>query len=1004
MLTRGGLIGTLALATWLTTGTTVWALCGGDCNGDGRVTVSELIRAVNLSLGQGVYRLCAPADANADRDVSIDELVAAVDNSLVACPETVSIYRAPETQAAAGPLADGDGVLPNGRRVAPAGEQVPLDTFPLNLAFTPDGSQLLITNDGWGNQEGQRGLQLVDLATRRSTRVEVPHYFGLAVAPDGQRVFVSDGDSGSIYALRLQDGILTREPQPLATLTGSYPTGLTLSPDGAHLYVVGLTDNSFHSIDVANGTVHTADTPIGNFPYTVITSADGTRAFVSSWGINNSNPLSELIAPIPPLDPNADTRSSIARVDLSQPEAPHLVGYTPIARSLSIDTMAVFGGSHPSAMALSPDGRFLYVTATNLDLLVVLDAETLALVQEVPLNPFESGPLRDQLQGLYPNALVVRGDGRRVYIADAGINAVQVVDVDPSGPSFTPAGFIPVGWFPSALALRDGTLYVANAKGAGIGPNGGDLIDINDETFSDTPYYIGRLVKGSLSIIENVDAFDLAGGTTQVQALNGLGPVQVRWADGAPGPGEVERGNPVPIEFGSGPSDQIKYVVFILKENRTYDQVFGDVPEGNGDPSLLLFGEGVTPNHHALAREFAMGDNFFCDAEVSIPGHEWTDQANSTDFTEKLWPRNYNGNLSSLIVQFGQEGFAKHGYLFESLQRQDVPYRVYGETFHFLTRYVTGVEGAGAASIYPTILKAFGGNAANVLLGLANLLNGDIAALERAGVDVETLRTQVWPNIMLDYPSNILANRTDAERAQLFLSELAQFEQSGTLPNFLFLWVPNDHTFGAAPNMPTPDSAVGDNDDGLGKIVEGLTHSRFWPQMAIFVSEDDAQDGQDHVSAHRSLSLVISPYVKRGYISNVHHSNVSMLKTMELLLGIAPLSEYDRAATDMRDYFTRTPDLTPYAARPRQVSARLNLEPEEAPNRYLQRAAELSEDLNLSLYDEAGEDMPRVLLLAHAGDALELRRMRAAQLAVLLVLTMIAGGVLIGRRHTLPAA
>src|SRR4029453_15301551 len=409
----------------------------------------------------------------------------------------------------------------------------------------------------------------------------------------------------------------------------------------------------------------------------------------------------------------------------------------------------------------------------------------------------------------------------------------------------------------------------------------------------------------------------------------------------APKGGEVLRGYPVPIDFGSGPSEQIKHVVFILKENRTYDQVFGDVAEGNGDPSLVLFGEGVTPNHHALAREFAMGDNFFCDGEVSIPGHEWTDQANTTDFTEKLWPRNYNGNLSSLVVQFGQEGFAKHGYIFESLQRQNVSYRVWGETFHFLTRYVAGIDGGGPASLDPIILEGFGGSVGQVLGGLANLLNGDIAALEAAGADVDLLRT-AWPNIMIDYPSNILANRTDVERSQLFLSELAQFEQSGELPSFLFLWLPNDHTFGVAPNMPTPDSAVADNDDGLGRIVDGLSHSRFWPNMAIFVSEDDAQDGQDHVSAHRTISLVISPYVKRGYVSGVHHSNVSMLKTMELLLGVSPLTQYDRGATDMRDYFVAEPDVTPYTARPAQVAARMNPEPEDAPNRYLRQAPEVA--------------------------------------------------------------
>ena len=989
------------------------ALCRGDCNGDGRVGINELIRAVSIAGGEGVYRSCAPVDTNGDGEVSIDELMGAVGVALSACAETVSVYRAPELVApagprqtagpgqTAGPALAGVGVLPNGRTVAPLGAQVSLDTFPLNLAFAKDGNTLLLTNDGWGDEEGERGLQVVDLATRQSTRVEVPHFFGLAVAPGGDRVFVADGDSSKIYALRFENGALVREQNPLASIKG-YPTGMAVSPDGSHLYVVGLTDNAFHSIDLATGDAHTADSSVGNFPYTLLLSPDGRRAFVSSWGVNNGTPASELVPPLPPLDPNGDTRSSIAQVDLTDPDAPRLLGYTPIARSLSVDSRTIFGGSHPSAMALSPDGALLYVTATNVDLLVVLDAATMALVAEVPLNTFENGPLPQQLQGFYPNAIAVRPDGRRLYVADAGINAVQVIDVDPAAQTFTPAGFIPVGWFPSALGLGgDGTLYVANAKGAGVGPNGAELIDINDQNFGSTPYYIGRLVKGSLSIIANVDAVDLAAGTGAVRQMNGLAPVDVHWVDAAPATaGEVERGLPLPIEFGSGPSDQIKHVVFILKENRTYDQVFGDLPVGNGDPRLVLFGENITPNHHALAREYAMGDNFFCDGEVSIPGHEWTDQGNTTDFTEKLWPRNYNGNLSSLVVQFGQEGFAKNGYLFEALERQGVSYRVYGETFYYLTRYVAGINGGGTQSLYPIILDAFGGTVGAVLGGIVNLIMlADIPALEATGVKLDVLRTQVWPNIMLEYPANILADRTDAERAQLFLSELQQFEQRGDLPSFIFIWLPNDHTFGAAPNMPTPNSAVADNDDGLGKIIDGLTHSSFWPQMAIFVSEDDAQDAQDHVSAHRTISLAISPYVKRGYISHVHHSNVSMLKTMELLLGVQPLTQYDRAATDMRDYFTSQPDLTPYAALPRQAAVRVNPEPEEAANPYLRQAAELSEDLNLSTYDEAGENLGRVLWLVHAGDQLERSKMLWAQAAVLLVCGMIAAGLVIGRRY-----
>jgi DNA-binding beta-propeller fold protein YncE len=977
-------------------------LCRGDCNGNGLVTIDELVRSVNVALEAAPYRLCPPADTDGNGQIEINELMGAVNTALGGCPATVSAYRAPELSAPAGPGENGEGVLPNGRILRPAGTQVTLETFPLNLALTPDGRYLLVTNDGWGNEEGERGLQIVDTATNEVRRTDVEHFFGLAVAPSGDRVFVSDGDTNRIEALRIEDGGLVREADPLAVLpNGTYPTGLAASPDGSYLYAVGLLDNSLWSIDLATGAAQKSDDQIGNFPYTILLSADGSRAYVSSWGINNGNNAGALIAPLPVSDPNAETRSSVAEVDLSDPAAPHLVRYAPIARSVGVDDREVFGGSHPSAMRLSPDGSLLYVTASNVDLLVVLDTASMETIAEVPLDVFEDAPLPQRLQGLYPNALAVSADGSRVYVADAGINAVQVVDADPAARRFTPAGFIPVGWFPSALALSAaGTLYVANAKGDGIGANAAELIDINDISFNDTPYYIGRLMKGSLSVVGDVAAYDATGGRAQVEAANGLAPVDLRWVDGDPGPGEVRRGNPVPIDFGSGPSDAIRHVVFILKENRTYDQVFGDLAAGNGDPELTLFGEDVTPNHHALARQFALGDNFYADGEVSIPGHEWTDQGNSTDFTEKLWPRNYHGTIGDAIVEYGQEGFAKSGYLFPALQAAGISYRVYGEAFAYLSTFEAGVDGAGVPSSLALAVDIFG-SPVSFVVALPSLLNGDVAALEKRGVDVDRVRTELFPHIMIDYPSNILSNVTDVHRAELFEGELASFERSGRMPSFLFLWLCNDHTFGAKPHMPTPDSAVADNDAGLGMIVDALSHSSFWPHTAIFVTEDDAQDGQDHVSANRTIGMVISPWARHGYVSPVHHSNLSMLKTIGLLLGMPPRSQFDRYATDMRDYFTTEPDLAPYSARPASVAALTNPEPAQAANSYLRRAAAISESLNLATYDEAGEDLSRVLWLVHVGERFEAERRWAVVGAVLLLFAaLIAGGFAVGRRRS----
>ena len=977
------------------------ALCPGDCNGDGITTVDEIIRGVNLALGSGVYRTCPPVDVDGDSQVTVNELVLSVGQALNGCPASVAVYRAPELSAPAGPLDNGKGVLPSGRRIAPAGVQIPTETLPLNLALTADGRSLLVTNDGSDRSDGKQYVQVVDTQSLSVAKTPVPHFFGLAVNAGGDRVFVgSDNDSGPdrVDALDLSAGTLTLESQPVALFPdATFPSGLALSPDGTHLYALGMRGNNFMSIELASGTVHAADAKVGKLPFQVVVSPDGTRAYASSWGINGGagSPGDTIPAPLPPLDPNGVQRSSVAVVDLSNPDAPHFVRYVPIGRSVKIDNKVVYGGSHPSAMRLSPDGALLYVAASNVDLLEVIDTATFK-VTDVPLNVFNPGPLPQQPVGLDPNALAVSPDGHRVYVADAGINAVQVIDVDPVARTFTPAGFIPSGWFPTALALSaDGTrLYVANGKGNGVGPNGG-------AGFPDVPsHYIGALLKGSVSVIDNVDQYDLQAGTEQVVANNGFTATDVQWVDGAPADGQVQRGNPVPIEFGSGPSDLIKYVVFIFKENRTYDQLLATLPGGNGDATLMEYGEDVTPNTRALATEFATGDNFFNDGEVSETGHDWADQANCTDFMEKMWPPNYDRNLPSDVLDYGQERFAKGGFIFQSLEQQGIPFRVYGETMGLLSRFAAGINGGGVGSLVFPVTTAFHGFP--TIDDIYTIVNGNIDSL-RPRVDVDLLSTTVWPNQMLTFPMNILSSFMDTQRAELFKGELGQFSASGTLPNFLFIWLPNDHTFGASHTDPTPRSAVADNDAGTGMVIDALTHSPFWPHMAIFVTEDDPQGGQDHVSAHRTIDLVVSPYVKRGYIAHAHHSSMSMTKTMELLLGAQPLTQFDRYATDMRDYFTSTPDLTAYTARPRTFPPETNPSAAAAPNRYLRRAAQLSAGLNLSKVDEDGDDMARILSLVHIGQRVERQKVRAVEITLAGLVGLLAAAAVFGRRRAAAA-
>jgi DNA-binding beta-propeller fold protein YncE len=911
----------------------------------------------------------------------------------VSPPQAVWRYRAPALTEPSGPRPDGLGVLPNGRIVRPSGRATTVETLPLNLRVGSSG-HIFVTNDGNGTEDSDRYLQAIDPHTLEVRRVAADHFFGLAVSPDGQHVYTSYGPGDRVDAFAFDGTTLTPVAGGSITFPAkTFPTGIDISADGTTLYAVGLLSNTFWRVDLGSGMVQQASAKIGDLPYTVVAARDGRRAYVSSWGINNGNPGSIIPAPLPPTDPNNPARSSVAVLDTSTSGPPTLVTYVPIARSQKVDPRNnIFGGSHPSAMALSPDGALLYVTATNLDLLAVVDTATNQTVAEIDLNVFQ-----DNLQGLYPDALAVSADGKRIYVADAGINAVQVIDVDPGARTFTPHGFIPTGWYPSALGLRaDGaTLYVASAKGLSVGGNGAQLVDISTQSMSDTPYYIGHIIKGMVSAVD-LGGVDLDAGTTAVRANNGFDP---RSED----TGQVDADNPVPVDFGGGPSAQIKYVVYILKENRTYDQVLGDLPIGNGEPRLTLFGEDVTPNTHALARQYAMGDNFYDDAEVSYPGHEWITQGNNNDFVEKMWPFEYNGLLNAPFnIESGQEGFCKNGYLFEALDRQGVPFRVYGEPLAFNSRFAAGTDGGGVNSTLKLLLNAFG-SIQSLVAHIDDLLAGDLDALRAAGVDVDILTNQIWPNLMLSYPSAILPNKTDVSRAQLFSGELSGYVASNNLPNFLFIWLPNDHTFGAVPSMPTPRSAVADNDQALGTVVEALTKSPFWPQMAIFVSEDDAQDGQDHVSAHRTLSLVMSPYVKRGYVSAVHHSNMSMLKTMELLLGVQPMSQYDRYATDMRDYFTGTPDLRTFTALPARVRPELNREVTAAPNPLLREAAEVSTTLNFHEYDEAGPELSRVLWLVHVGERVERQRRMAMLGAVMMAAGLVVAGMLLQRRRHQPA-
>ena len=519
-------------------------------------------------------------------------------------------------------------------------------------------------------------------------------------------------------------------------------------------------------------------------------------------------------------------------------------------------------------MALTRSGKLLYVANASRNTVTVLDTDSGRAVEHIWAALYPNSP-----PGSTPNSLALSPDEQTLFIANADNNMVAVFDVSKRGHSRS-LGFIPAGWYPTSVRVTpDGKhLLVANGKGLTsranpLGPQPG-IKSSSDSTVQ----LIARLMRGTLSIIDlpsrkrfEEQLKDYTGAAYRCSPLNSSAGVS------APVPAAA------PIPHQPGQPTPLKYCIYIVKENRTYDQVLGDMPEGNGDAKLCLFPERVSPNHHRLARDFVLLDNFYVDAEVSADGHEWSMGAYATDFVEKMWPLNYGHNRSKKFP-YPAEGYfpiaaPAGGYLWDRAHEAGVSYRSYGEFVDMLT---------------PPDKPTY----------------GRVPAL-RGHVD------EWYRGFDLKY--------SDLKRAARFISELKRFEAEGDMPRLQIVRLPNDHTRGASPGALTPTAYVAENDLALGQIIEAISHSKFWPQTAVFVVEDDAQNGPDHVDAHRSIAFVASPYTKRGVVDSTMYSTSSMLRTIELVLGLKPMSQFDAAATPMFNAFQPAPDLRPYQALPSNV-------------------------------------------------------------------------------------
>jgi YVTN family beta-propeller protein len=759
--------------------------------------------------------------------------------------------------------------LPTGARLDPAGRSVDVGSMPLAMTLSPDGRHVVLLLNGWREQ----GLQVLDRATGAivQTVPQAAAFIGMAFAPGTSTLFVSGGNQDVVYAYDWSNGratlrdsiILARKPDPRRSGT-RYPAGLALSPDGTRLYVAENLADSLAVIDLAAGWV-VARYATERYPYGVAVAPNGD-VFVSAWGGHTVS------------------------------------AFVPSGSGLD-DAGRIRVGRHPSALALNADGSRLFVASGSTDRIAVVDTRARRLIKHLD-DPPPEGPA----EGSTPNALALSADGKRLFVAEADANAVAIFDLSAVTTNDTTArgddqlaGRIPVGWYPTALTLAGDTLWVVNGKGHGTAPNPGYPHPGTGTHLSrPTTYTLGQL-SGTVTILPNarVRGRDLAMFSERVARAN-------NWTSRRP---------------PSSAYPPIQHVVYIIKENRTYDQILADLPQADGDTSLLFFPRPISPNHHALAERFGIYDRFFVNAEVSPDGHNWSVAAYTTDYLQKTVPSNYSSRgrtydyegtnrCSSGACEAPDDDVAEpaSGYLWDLAQRAGITFRNYGE-------FVIP-EGVDPESRMPAGYKGS--------------------------------KPFLAANTNRDFPGYDL-NITDQRRADVFLAEFAQYVRTGELPRLIVLRLPNDHTAGARANAPTPRAYMADNDLALGRIVEAISRSPFWRSTAIFVVEDDAQNGPDHVDSHRTPFFLISPWARPG----VHHrftNTTDVIATMEEILGLGTLSQFDYYGRPLRDVWTEAPDIAPYRALMPSVSL-------DERNPAQGRGARESERLDLAFEDVAEEDL-----------------------------------------------
>jgi len=708
--------------------------------------------------------------------------------------------------------------LPNGWNLTPVGRSLPLGDLPLNIAVSKSKSLMAVTNNG----QSVQSIQLIDPATETilDTKVVGKAWYGLAFSADEKKLYASGNHDNWIMVftinnkkLVLTDSIILGKKWP----NKISPTGIAVDDEKQLLYVVTKEDNKLYSIDLATKQIQTTYQLSGE-AYACLLSPDNKQLYISCWGCD--------------------------KVLVFNTVQKNIVAEIPV-------------GDNPNELCLTKKGKYLYVANANDNSVSVISTAENKVIETLNSALYPDAP-----SGSTTNGLALSADEKTLFIANADNNCLSVFDVSKPIQSKS-KGFIPVGWYPTNIKVIGKKIFVSNGKGFSsmanpYGPNpfGNKQTVLYQEGDPNKPknvQYIAGLFQGTMGIIDMPTEAQLSVFSQVVYRNTPYNKVKELLVQG-------EEGNPIPRRVGA--ASPIKYVFYIIKENRTYDQVLGDMKEGNGDPRLVLFGENITPNQHALAREFVLLDNFYVDGEVSADGHNWSTGAYATDFLEKNWVTSYGGRGGGYDAE-GNRAVAnnKGGFIWDHCKKASVSYRTYGE---FADNYKANI---------PALKDHF----CLYFTGYNNAVP-------------DTTRFFQWKR---EFDSLLSVN---------------------AVPRFNSVRFCNDHTEGLRLGRPTPYAHVADNDLAVGMFVEYLSKSPIWKETAVFILEDDAQNGADHVDAHRSIAFVAGGFVKRGFVDHTMYSTSSMLRTMELILGIPPMSQYDAAATPMWRSFTNTPNTKTFTA------------------------------------------------------------------------------------------